>query len=90
MILLFAFRNDSETAGQLEECAQWTHGLRRVVDKLVPHLARFDFDEHTQANGYRTFVWIARCGVTKCLYLVHEINDCSRIYSAQSHPHLSE
>jgi hypothetical protein len=60
------------------------------VDELNPHLSRFDYDEATQANGYRTFVWLARCGVNKCLFVANELNEKSRFCTPANHADLFE
>jgi len=63
--------------------------LRRVVDQMSPNLARFDFEEGQHHNGYRSYVQIARIGVTKCRYLGDYIHD-SRTYSPASEPIIHE
>ncbi|ODN02998.1 Hormone-sensitive lipase [Orchesella cincta] len=86
----FRLRNSTECLKLVENCQYYVRGMRTAVDKLTPHLSKFDFNELVQSNGYRTFVLLAKCGVQKCLYLAEEINDCSRIYSPSSHPILHE
>ncbi|CAL8080903.1 unnamed protein product [Orchesella dallaii] len=86
----FRLRNSIECLKVVEDCQYYVRGMRTAVDKLMPHLSKFDFNELVKSNGYRTFVLLARCGVQKCLYVAEEINDCSRIYSPSSHPILHE
>jgi len=74
----------------IEECIESVKGLRRSVDKLKPELSRFDFSDEVQGNGYRTFVLLTKISVTKCLFLVDEINHIGRIYSIPTFPVLYE
>lgn len=74
----------------LDDCITSVEGVRHFVDKLKPHLHKFDFSEEVQYNGYRTFILLSKTTITKCMYVVEDINHLGRSFSAQSHSILHE